>query len=211
MKSRKAQERTAVTRNKLVAAASILFTEHGYEGVTTRDLEKEAGVQRGLLAYHFGDRESLWKVMADETFALMRNATADRLDLLQDLGPRERVSAVIRFYVRFSAEHPELARLLAQEARHDSWRIQYLVEEHISKIRDEMMAPLVNVLGMTDREFVHWYYLLAGGSSLIFSHAPECQLLFGVDSRQEEMVEAHADLMVKVLLGETPAEVRPER
>jgi hypothetical protein len=43
--------------------------------------------------------------------------------------------------------------------------------------------------------------MLAGASSTIFSHAPECRLLFGVDPQQEAFVNAHADLMVNMLIG----------
>ena len=58
---RRTQERTEATRNKLLEAAAVLFTEHGFEGVTIRDLENAADVQRGLLSYHFGDKETLTK------------------------------------------------------------------------------------------------------------------------------------------------------
>ena len=44
---RRTQERTEATRNKLLDAAALLFTEQGFEGVSIRDLENEAEVQRG--------------------------------------------------------------------------------------------------------------------------------------------------------------------
>ena len=56
-------------------------------------------------------------------------------------------------------------------------------------------------LNLSEKEFMHWYYVMAGASSLIFSHAPECELLFGKDPHANDIVEAHADMMVKVLLG----------
>jgi TetR/AcrR family transcriptional regulator len=201
IKPRRTQERTEATRNKLLDAASLLFTEQGFDGVSIRDLENEADVQRGLLSYHFQDKESLWKAMADRTFALMNDALAPRLEVLGDLGPRERVRAIIRFYVRFSSRHPELPRLLSQEARHHSWRLSYLVDEHISASTNSLRESVTDALGLSEAKFMHWYYFMVGASSLIFSHAPECELLFDADPHEDAIVEAHAEMMVNTLLG----------
>ena len=198
---RRTQERTEITRAKLLEAATRLFTENGFEGVSIRDIENHAKVQRGLLVYHFQDKETLWKAMADATFNLLQGQLNPRLELLDDLSEKERIAYIIRFYVRFSSRHPELSRLLSQEARHDSWRIRYLVDQHIAAQTNGLRALVSEALGFTERQFMHWYYLLAGGSSLIFSHAPECQLLFGEDAHKESVVDAHAEMMVTALLG----------
>lgn len=192
-----------VTRGKLLDAAAALFTEHGFEGVSIRDLENAADVQRGLLVYHFTDKESLWKAMADRTFNTMVDEMAPRIDLLSELSPRDRVAFLVRFYVRFSSRHPELPRLLSQEARHDSWRIRYLVEQHIASATETLRKPVVEALGLDQQAFMHWYYFMVGASSLIFSHAPECQILFGIDPQEDSVVEAHAEMMVNALLGGT--------
>ena len=198
---RRTQERTELTRAKLLDAAALLFTEHGFEGVTIRDLEKAAGVQRGLLAYHFKDKKSLWQAMADETFGMLREQLNPRLELIGDLSAREQIAYIIRFYVRFSANHPQFPRLLAQEARHESWRLDYILDNHARPIAEELKPPVTEALGLNERQFIHWYYLLAGGSSLIFSHAPECKGLFGVDSHADDVVDEHAEVMVRALLG----------
>ena len=202
--ARRTQERTELTRAKLVDAAARLFTEHGFEGVTIRDLENAAGVQRGLLAYHFKDKKSLWQAMADETFSELQEQIDPRLELIADLSAREQIAYIVRFYVRFSAKHPQFPRLLAQEARHESWRLDYILDEHVRPIADQLREPVSEALGLSERQFIHWYYLLAGGSSLIFSHAPECKGLFGVDPHADDVVDEHAEVMVRALLGPAP-------
>ncbi len=200
IRKRRTQERTEITRNKLLDAATKLFSEQGFDGISIRDLEKAADVQRGLLTYHFGDKESLWKVAADRTFGTMNEEVNARADILKDLSSYERIATMIRFYVRYSARHPEFSRLLSQEGRQDSWRIRYLAENHVSKITRSLESPVRKELGLDKTEFMHWFYMLAGAAATIFSHSPECQLLYGVDSREEVVVDAHADMMVKMLM-----------
>ena len=198
---RRKQERTELTRNKLLDAAIRLFSEQGFDGLSIRDLEKAAEVQRGLLVYHFEDKETLWKAAADRTFSIMSEEVGVRAEILKDLSEYEQIATMIRFYVRFSARHPELSRLLSQEGRQQSWRIQYLVDNHVGKSIELLEKPVRNTLGLSKEEFMHWHYMLVGAAATIFSHSPECQILFDVDSRQEEIVNVHAEMMVKMLMG----------
>ena len=48
---RRTQERTEITRAKLLEAATRLFTEHGFEGVSIRDIENHAEDSRGYIKF----------------------------------------------------------------------------------------------------------------------------------------------------------------
>jgi AcrR family transcriptional regulator len=65
--SRRTQaDRTAATRAALIEAGRKLFAEHGYAGVGTETLVREAGVSRGALYHQFGDKTELFaEVLAD--------------------------------------------------------------------------------------------------------------------------------------------------
>ncbi len=62
------QERAQATRDKLLKAAISLFAERGYDAIGTREIETEAGVNRGLITYHFGSKETLWKAAIESLF-----------------------------------------------------------------------------------------------------------------------------------------------
>lgn len=200
--TRRRQERTEVTQTKLLGAATRLFSEQGFDGVTVRDIEMSAEVQRGLAAYHFKDKETLWKAVADGLFDILGEEVLLRSAELEHLSPEERVASMLRSYVRFIARHPELSRLLEQEGRQDTWRIRYLADHHLKDLRETLQRNVADVLGLSDRQFMHWFYLVAGASATIFSHAPEVRLVFGVDSTDEQIVNDHAELLVRLLLDQ---------
>jgi AcrR family transcriptional regulator len=66
------------TREKIVAAAKMLFAERGYEGATIRDIAKAAGMSTGAVFASFTDKSDLFTEIAEaeqtELYASMRAA-----------------------------------------------------------------------------------------------------------------------------------------
>jgi AcrR family transcriptional regulator len=50
---------TVKGRDRLIMVAMQLFAERGFDGVTVRDIAKEAGVSIGLINHHFVSKEGL--------------------------------------------------------------------------------------------------------------------------------------------------------
>lgn len=199
-RTRGPQERAEITRAKLVDAGKLLFSERGFDAVSVRDLETEAGVKRNLLAYHFGDKDTLWKVSADAIVGLMRSEYDQRMAIMKEISGREALAFIVRFYVHFHAKHPELSRLMSREATRHSWRTQYLIDTHVRPSITGMEKLVYETKGLDRKAFIHWYYIMISSTSTIFSFAAECEDLFGVDPREESMVEAHAEMLVSMLL-----------
>jgi AcrR family transcriptional regulator len=69
------------TREKIVAAAKLLFAERGYEGATIRDIAKAAGMSTGAVFASFTDKADLFTDIAEteqaDLFATMRHAAED--------------------------------------------------------------------------------------------------------------------------------------
>lgn len=199
-RTRRTQERAELTRAKLIDAGKLLFSERGFDAVSVRDLETEAGVKRNLLTYHFGDKDTLWKVSADAIVGLMSSEFNQRLDIVKEISGREGLAFIVRFYVYFHARHPELSRLMSREATQHSWRNQYLIDTHIRPSTVAMEKLVHETKGLDRQAFIHWYYIMISSTSTIFSFAAECEDLFGVDPCEESMVEKHAEMLVSMLL-----------
>ena len=202
-RARRTQARTELARANMISAATPMFAENGFTATSVRDIEVAADVKRGMLVYHFGDKDTFWKAVADSVFDRIASQRKLRVSVLKDMSRREGVAMIIRFHVRIFAQYPELSRLMAQEARQKSWRIEYLVTQHIKPGSIDLEKYVSKALNLTSRQFAHWYYIMVSGCATIFSFEPECALLFGFDSRQDKVVEAHANMLVGILLGRT--------
>lgn len=67
VRSRRTQvERTAETRAALVAAGRRLFGRDGFNEVATESIVAEAGVTRGALYHHFGNKAGLFAAVLDQ-------------------------------------------------------------------------------------------------------------------------------------------------
>jgi len=205
------QERAQVTRDSLLNAAITLFAERGYDAIGTREIETTAGVKRGLITYHFGSKEALWKAAMETLF---ENHAGD-LTLAHEessaLDARSRLANVIRAFVRYSAERPEVNRIMVQEGKHDDWRLAWIVDRLVKpyyaltkKLYDEAVtAGLAPAM-----DHMHFHYILVGAAALIFSMAPECRRLSGRNPRDPALVDAHADALVQLLLPGATHETR---
>ncbi len=92
------------TRDKLLKAAIQVFSEHGYERATVREISRVAGTNLALVKYHFGDKLELFREVvryasdADAKMAVVAQALKENDDPSEALrqiihGALERLTA----------------------------------------------------------------------------------------------------------------------
>jgi AcrR family transcriptional regulator len=204
------QERAEVTREKLLAAAIRCFTTIGYDAASTRVIEADAGVKRGLIAYHFKTKDVLWKAavhwLFTRTGAEFLLAERNAADVDADIGARLRY--FIRALVRFSARHPEVNRLMVKEGIHGDWRMDWLVTHYVRPLyaRAEALFAQARAAGIAPAmDFPSFYYIAIGGSALLFTMAAEARHLAGVDVNDEAVINHHADALARLLFPGGPS------
>jgi AcrR family transcriptional regulator len=67
-------DRSTSTRADLVTAGRALFAARGYQAVPADEIVRAAGVTRGALYHHYGDKQGLFRAVVEE---LERELTAD--------------------------------------------------------------------------------------------------------------------------------------
>jgi AcrR family transcriptional regulator len=99
------QAATEQTRQRLLAAATELFSRRPYADVTVGDIARAAGVSQGLLAHHYVNKHGASVATLRE--ARRRLGTLAATD--PELPPGERLRAHWRDHFSYLAAHPELA------------------------------------------------------------------------------------------------------
>ena len=82
--SRAPQKRRLETRAKLLAVAQEIVSEQGYSGLRVEDVVASAGVAKGTLFSHFGDKDGLLAV-------LIGGEVMGQLDQIHGLGTPESI------------------------------------------------------------------------------------------------------------------------
>ncbi|MFT5013634.1 MAG: AcrR family transcriptional regulator [Dinoroseobacter sp.] len=191
------------TRKKLLGAALQIFSTQGYDAASTRQIEMAAGVKRGLIGYHFGSKQDLWKSTADEMMKVAEAELVTALIAIERIDPVSRLRFFVRSYVIFCAKHPELNRLMIQEGMDRDWRLNWLLErgvrrwyEQVCRLFGESVA-----LGLAPKmDAHHFYYIITGAATLMFSNAVEAESLSKQNPLDPAMVEAHAEALANLFV-----------
>ncbi len=201
------QERGQATRRLLLQTAIECFSRQGYDASSTRHIETAAGVKRGLISYHFGSKENLWKAAAAHLLERSTREIGHTLKNLENTDPAGRLRFLVRAHVRFCARHPEVNRLMIKEGTDNDWRLRWLVEEIVSPWYNQLkrLYSEAQSLGAAPQmDYHHFYYILTGAATLIFCMAPESKLVAGIDPLDEAVVTEHADALAQLLFPEDP-------
>lgn len=164
--SRSRAEMIESTRAKLLAAARLAFRQAGYAATSMDDFTASAGLTRGALYHHFGDKKGLLAAVAaqidDEIDQRLNDISARAPDTWTAFCER------CRAYLRMALE-PEIRRIVLQDARAVlgpatdtaqqqciaslSALLQRLMDEHAIDAADpQALAHLING-SLTDSAF----------------------------------------------------------
>ena len=92
----------AATQARILAAATELFIERGYEGTTIPEVAEGAGVSRATVFWHFSDKASLFREAFTRMLAPFRESLERDFD---DLPPRKRLEELLAASEQFTREH----------------------------------------------------------------------------------------------------------
>lgn len=193
--------RGQATRSRIVTAAVKAFAEKGFEAASTREIAHTAGVDQGLLTYHFPSKDDLWRAAADHIFGILGNVLGERGASLEAADPRERIRIAIRGYVRTMAAHPEFFRFIVDHGNRSDARTRWLVDTHI-KPRFEFLKKLVlaRAVGLDETDLPHAFFALTGAAALIFAVPANCRRLTGIDPKKRDVIEAHAHFVANLMV-----------
>ena len=103
-------DRSAATREALVAAGRRLFAARGFADVSTDAIAAEAGVTRGALYHQFADKLALFDAVVDAVEADVAARLAEHVAAAGTADPVEGIRLAIRAWLEICVE-PESHRI----------------------------------------------------------------------------------------------------
>jgi len=201
-------------REELLESALLEFAAKGFDGASTRSIAERVDAHQPQINYHFASKEALWDAAVEHLFALLvgtfaglppLDGTDDPVELGRD------VAEMLRRFVRFAAEHPELNRIMVQEATEDSDRLHRTIERHVRPWYDATKVAWERLRGAgiaAPIDAANVYWVIVGAASLPFVNAPEVRILSGAEPTDPAWVATHAESIVATLL---PGLTKPRR
>jgi AcrR family transcriptional regulator len=115
-KNRRTQaERSAETREALIAAARPLFAVHGYADVALETIVRTAGVTRGAMYHHFADKTELFAAVFEQVDGEVAARMGDAIAAAQEADPIEVMRLGARFWLDACADR-EIQRIVLVDA-----------------------------------------------------------------------------------------------
>lgn len=200
------QARAEQTRSRILQCARNEFAEKGFSAANVRDIAAAAETTHSMITYHFGSKEELWREAVRDMFALLQRTVVDPVEAEEGLSEDQRFRKLLRRYTRYSAEHPEHARITFSETIAGGERLEWMVEEFVKGNHAASLGPLA---GLLDRRIVpamplpSLFYAMVGMIQLPFVLEREAKLAMGYDFMSDEAIERHADAVLDLLMPGT--------
>lgn len=135
------------TKEALLDAAERLFTENGYNAVSTRDLAEAAGANLAAIKYHFGSKAKLFIEVVTRLMGKSGVVEA-RLDFHGPLVTGEQAAKAIGahvygfLYYLLNCSHPQACRMMLRESCTDHSEDPEMYESLIAQVTTSFLRPL---------------------------------------------------------------------
>lgn len=101
------------TRQKILEAATEVFSAIGFAGARVDDIAERAGVNKALLYYHVGGKEELYSTVLTETIDHAYDAICAAAESSDD--PETQMQRVLDAFAEFGTSNPQFVPIMLRE------------------------------------------------------------------------------------------------
>lgn len=198
-------------RTRILETALAEFAAKGFDGVSTTDIAKIAGVTQPLIHYHFKSKLALWQATVEKIFLLLKQDLANLTADVRTQSKSDRLVVLIKGFIRFAGEHPEFGQFIMREGTQKSERLDWMIDTWARPTLTLIVSDYHQGVAegwLKSVPFPQAVSIIMAASMQFFSLAPMIESMYGVNSHDPEQVELHTkavlDLIAKILLVEQP-------
>ena len=199
------------TRVRILDAAELLFTEHGFEATTMRQITGAAEVNLAAVNYHFGSKEALIREVFHRRLTGLNQQRLRELDRLEaeaegaPLKPSRIVKVFFGVALKMAADTEgggrTFMRLLGRTYTKPSEFVRGFLAEEYATVITRFKAALIKALPGVPAEEILWrFHFMLGAMSYAISGADALHIVAagGLDDGDAEALYAR---LMSFMLG----------
>jgi AcrR family transcriptional regulator len=140
-----------LTRQRILAAATIEFSRKGLGGGRVDEIARRSKANQRMIYHYFGSKELLFTAVLEAAYSDIR--FAEQKLHLDELDPTEAIATLVRFTWNYYLEHPEFLSLVNSENLHRAKHLK--TSEAIRKMSGRFVQMVKAILdrGAAQGEF----------------------------------------------------------
>ena len=130
----------ASTKDAVFASAASQFSSRGFNGVSTDDIARDAGVNKAMIYYHFADKLALYRTIVCEGLQAMGETVGAIAACAQT--PAQKLDAFVEAFVRMTERRPWMPAIMLREIAEGAPRLDPETMSHMRKVIENFAAIL---------------------------------------------------------------------
>lgn len=130
----------ATPQNIILDAAQRLILQHGYAGLSMRDLSRDSGMAKGTIYYYFQDKEAIYLSVVERDLLNMQARIQAAAHTPGDC--TQRLRAVISAYFEMAQANRSIFIARLREISGMENALRTLLQRH----RNALMQPIANII-----------------------------------------------------------------
>ncbi|MBU0677435.1 MAG: TetR/AcrR family transcriptional regulator [Verrucomicrobia bacterium] len=187
------------TREKLIAAASRLFAERGFDGVSVREIVAAAQANLGAITYHFGGKEELFAAVIETRIEPLMAIAKDVMG--SSASPKQKLAEALHRSAQYILHEDPTLKVFFAEAMQGGSRLPEAAVKSLD-VRNKMVQRLIEEgiergdFRNCDAELVSWFFF---GSIMSFVlHRPLLHPEFRRQAYPEDFVRKIVDESLEI-------------
>lgn len=90
----KQEEKSLLSKNKILAAAGEVFSQKGYDAATMQDIMEKSGLSKGAIYHHFKSKEEIMQALGDQMF--FENNPFEAVEKRTDLNGLQKIKELLK-------------------------------------------------------------------------------------------------------------------
>lgn len=167
----------------IIATATPLFAKKGLNGVSVRELAREAGVNLSMISYYFGGKEGLYAAVLKQQFAILEKLD----DITQlDIDTLQKFELYVRAIVSRYRKNPYLLRFYTSELTNPTASFETIIKPAIKRVVQMLIDTFT--VGLAHKKFrdglnpadtvlalagmINFYFIIEPATTELVDHSP---------------------------------------